>query len=199
MNNIPENPFAASVAVGHVMAEPPAFAGVVDPADVAAPIEPVAPVEPEAAPPVHEEVPVAPAAPQAEVMEPVAPALSTQSQQAQPQEEVDDFAVPGFIAVLKVLGGARLLDQIDDQLKEVLKALDDKTKDEGGKASGAVSVSLKFEMKDGAVHLVGKSEVKLPPPPAVSGTFFVNNSGHLTGANPLQRQIPFSPQAVTVY
>ena len=107
---------------------------------------------------------------------------------------MDSIAGPrNFATVLAELAQGEFNQQLGEDLQELLTALS-KHKEvlgKGGKAKGAMTITLKFELGDHRVlGIVGTVATKAPKPQAAGTVGWVDKSGNVSWEDPRQVKLP---------
>ena len=106
-------------------------------------------------------------------------------------KESRDTGVANFNVLLARIDDGGLHDQASDEYTELNAALADHVSATGGKASGTLTITVKFTHdKKGVVTVSGTVASKKPKQPTGESIFWVTPGGKLSPKNPRQAELP---------
>lgn len=101
--------------------------------------------------------------------------------------------------LIGMLGRGEFAGRLNDEMAETVAEMRERSGERPkAKIKGSVSVTLNFEMEDGALTINGEIKSKRPAEPPSSSLFFwTTEDGELTTEHPLQQDMFSGPREAT--
>lgn len=111
------------------------------------------------------------------------------------EQGAEEQIVPGkgmsFNYLLATIQGGDLHAELTKALQELGAAMNQSLQDYGGVPKGEISLTLKFKLEKGVVHVLADRKMKLPKVPEAGALLFIDSANNFVQDNPRQMHMGF--------
>lgn len=102
-----------------------------------------------------------------------------------------DEASRSFASLIATLEDGDLSNDLSDQVREIVAALNDAVANQGGKPKGTLVLKLDFVLDSGVIETKADVKVTKPKQNRRKTVMYATPGNHLSRKNPKQQELPF--------